>query len=214
LAEASQILAVSRRSKQVRRIESEQRSSRKTEGMKMKKFLAAVGLMTGLMVLAGTAMAANPATFTLRVTPGVTRDVTLSSALYDFGTISIGGSTITPTAVTVTNSGNVTETFALRTSNSANWAPGAAAGADVFHLSALFHSSLPVAGNFGAEDDVLNVAAPGTLADNATVYTISGAYNGAGVNATSSRDLYFKLDMPTSTTSSAQQDINVLVAAQ
>lgn len=177
----------------------------------MKKLLAVMGMAVGLLAMAGSAMAANPASLVLRVTPGVTRDVTLSTGVVTFGTLALGTTNnIFGTSVTVTNSGNVTSTFALRTTNSLNWTAGAAAGADVFNLRAIFNgATVAVAANFGAEDDLTGTS----TASSATVYS-NGVQTGLGVPAAAARGLWFKLNMPTSSSVSTQQDIGVEVLAQ
>jgi hypothetical protein len=177
----------------------------------MKKLLAMIGVAMGLSFLTTEALAANPATLVLRVTPGVTRDVTVSTGVVAYGSLALGSTNnIFGTSVTVTNSGNVTSTFALRTSNSANWTAGAAAGADVFNLRAIFNgATAAVAANFGAEDDLTTTS----TASSATVYS-NGVQTGVGVPASGARGLWFKLNMPTSSSVSTQQDIGVEVLAQ
>jgi hypothetical protein len=176
----------------------------------MKK-LTMMAMAAGLFVLATEAMAANPATMVLRVTPGVTRDVTLSTGVVDFGTLNLGTTNnIFSTSVTVTNNGNITSTFALRTSNSANWTAGAAAGADVFNLRAIFNgNTAAVAANFGAEDDLTTTS----TASSATVYS-NGVQSGLNVPAAGARGLWFRLNMPTSSSVATQQDIGVEILAQ
>lgn len=182
----------------------------------MKKFLAVVAVMTGFIIMAGKALAANPETLILRVTPGVTRDVLLSSNLYDFGSVNLGASTVTVSAITVSHGplSNVASSYALRTTGSANWTPDTAAGTNAFNLRALFNATQPNPADFLANDDVDDdTIVPGDTADNAAVYTISGAYNGQSVAVGGNRDLWFMLNMPTISGSSAQQNISVTVTA-
>lgn len=176
----------------------------------MKKVLAVMAVAVGFLAMAGAAQAANPASLVLRVTPNVTRDVTLSTGVVALGTQNLGATNIISSSVTVTNSGNVTSTYALRTSNSADWTAGAAAGADVFNLRALFNgAAAPAAAAFQAGDDLTTVSTAST----ATVYS-NGAETGVGVAASATRGLWFKLDMPTSSSVSTAQDIGVEVLAQ
>jgi hypothetical protein len=173
----------------------------------MKKILAVVA---GVMAISAMSYAANPASLILRVTPSVTRDVTLSTALIDLGSQALGATNIISTGVTVTNSGNVTSTLALRATNSANWAPAAAAGADAFNLRAIFNGvTAPAAAEFAADDDMTTVSQASTAARFS-----DGTESGVSVAAAATRSLYFKLDMPTSSSSAAQQDITVEVLAQ
>lgn len=182
----------------------------------MKKLLAMMGMTMGLFALAATASAANPATLILRVTPGVTRDVTLSTGAYDFGSVNLGASTVTVTAVGVTNSGNVTSSLALRSTGSVNWSTGTAAGADTFLLRALFSAAQPAPASFLAEDNVVGASTLSTTQATTSVYTsaASGGVDGTSVAPAASRNLWFRLDMPTSSSSSAQQNISVEVLAQ
>lgn len=180
----------------------------------MKKFLAMTGLTMGLFTMAGTAMAVNPASLVLRVTPGVTRDVVLSTGLVNMGTLNLGTvNNITASSVTVTNGGtsNVSETFALRINGGVTvWTAGAAAGADIYHLRAIFNAAtVPVTANFGPEDDMTTTS----TASSATVYS-NGVETGVSVPVNGARGLWFKLDLPTTSSSAASQDIGVEVLGQ
>ena len=127
--------------------------------------------------------------------------------------IQTAGSTQTSSAITVTNDGNVTETFQLNTGSSANWAnanaagTGNSAGVDLFVLRAVFDGTAVSA--FDANDDVTNTATSAS-----TTRFSDGDDSGAGVGATTSKELWLQLVLPTSDTSGGvSQTITLTVTA-
>ncbi len=172
-------------------------------------------LVMGLMVMGlgmGKAWAWNPDTMVVSVTPSVTYSVSISSPMnqgYQFGTVALGATTISTVAIAVSNNGTVAESFSLAITNSApgNWAPAGSSGADQFRMSGYFNTTQPADGTFGAADD-LTTSVPGTAANKF----------GQGVtktNASSSKNLWLRLVMPTSITGAAvQQTMTLTVNGQ
>lgn len=178
----------------------------------MKKFLAAVGLMAGFIVLAGSAKAATTQSLLLKVTATGNKSLTLSTGTYDFGSVALGVNGTVTSSVTVSNNGTIPETFGMRISAGDSaaipWtvvAGNVAVGNDTFHLKAAFNDGLsnPVAAGFdtttGTEDDVRQQA--GADVATATAFYASGATNGVGVIPATARGLYFDLDMPATSSS-------------
>jgi hypothetical protein len=175
----------------------------------MKKLLAVVGLM----ILAGKVMAANPATLVLKVTPGgITKDVTLSQATLQFGTLALGLADTVSSSVTVTNNGNIITTYALRINpvGGTTWTAAAAAGADTYNLRALFKDATAVVANFALDDDMTTTSTSATGA----IYSDGTVGSGVNVIAAAKRGLWFKLNMPTATSQVGEQNINVEILAQ
>src|SRR6185436_855978 len=105
--------------------------------------LAAVAAVTGPV------WAANPATISVTVT---IQNLSVSATgPIAFGTVVAGSQTVSGAASTVTNDGNVTETYSLSLTNPATWtAVGAApSSAEEYALLALFNNAAPVGTDFG-----------------------------------------------------------------
>ena len=140
-----------------------------------------------------------------------------------FGTVALGSQTVSSEPKTVTNRGNVTETYTLQlTSVEPEITIGeteTAAGADTFVLQALFGSSAtpPSSADFGADapndDDVIKGTVARAASD--TAYAVAGGATGASVNPNDSRFLSFKYSAPTSDTLTGgiQEQIKVQVTA-
>jgi len=89
---------------------------------------------------------------------------------------------------------------------------GGQASDDVFVLYGLFNSIKPVSGDYNTDDIIWNT---NTLSNNTTTYTIEGSYSGYGVSPSSAtRNIWFKLDMPLTTSATYQQNISITIGAQ
>ena len=165
---------------------------------------AALGLM-----LAGSAQAGNPATITVTVT---IQNLSVStSGAIAFGTVVAASSTVSGSASTVTNDGNVTETYSLSLTNPGSWTADQAApsAAEHYALLAEFNSTAPNANTFSYANHALStssVASSGTKFAGSDETGLSIATNGV-------RHLWFRFDAPTSTAVTTQQSITVTVTA-
>jgi len=105
----------------------------------MKKILLSLAVLTILVAFGATqAQADNPGTVnvTVTVTAGAL-SVALDTATWAAGSLVEGGTATTSTAIVATNdSTNLTETFSIAASGSANWSAAAAAGDEVFLMEA------------------------------------------------------------------------------
>jgi len=172
--------------------------------------LVALAIGLGLWGLKAYAVN-NPDSIVVSVTPGgLTYGVAISSPFasgYQFGTVALSATTISTVAIGVQNSGNVGEYFAIKVSNTApdNWAPGGAAGSDVFKLMAYMNTTQP--------------------ADATFVDALTGSFNGTSGNLfgqgntrttpTTSKNLWLRLSMPTAVTGSGgAQTMTVYVNGQ
>jgi len=154
--------------------------------------LAMIGLI-------GAAQAVNPDTMVISVTPSVTYSVSIASPMvqgYQFGTVALGATTISTVAIVVSNNGNVSEFFSLAVSNTSpgTWTPTTGAvGSDTFRLRAHFNTTQPASATFA---DALTNSPPGVAA---TLYGQSSTKT----NASASRNLWLRLEMPSSMTGAA-----------
>jgi hypothetical protein len=122
----------------------------------MKKLLVGLLFLGSLGVFLGTAQAATTADLLLTVTPNGTKSLTLSTGTLALGTLSLASVDNISSSVTVTNNGTIPENLGLRIKTAdAVWSSGGAAAPNVYNLRALFNTPTPVAGDFGANDDVL-----------------------------------------------------------
>ncbi len=183
----------------------------------MKKLLTALLVLGSIAVFVGSAKAAATADLTITVTPNGTKSVALSQASLDLGTLTLGTTNNVSSSVTVTNDGTIVETLGLRIKTpDANWTSTDTAhvGADLYNLRALFNTApAPAAASFQANDDLVTQLTP-VLATAGGVY--SGDQNAFAVPSTgaNTRGLWFKMDMPTSSTVSGLRTLVVEVSAK
>lgn len=187
----------------------------------MKNTMRKLMLMGVMMLAAGGAMAALTDTVVLTVTPTGTKSVSIDLANFDFGPLVLGTTDNLSSSATVTNDGNIVSTWALRISaNDGTWTAATGAqspAADRYKLMALFDDpavgGAPVTGNFDTTNDVVVSAAAGAgTLSSATVY--SGDQTGESVTVGGTRGLWFRLDMPTSSSVSTQRSFTVEIEAK
>lgn len=150
--------------------------------------------------------AANPATISVTVT---IQNLSVSATgPIAFGTVIVSSTTVSGSASTVTNDGNVTETYDIKLTNPGGWtATSGAPGSETYRLSAQFNAAQPTAVSFDADHDL-------TTADQTCSATIfAGDETGLSVAASGTRSLWFKFEAPTSTAVTTQQSITVTVTA-
>ena len=165
-----------------------------------------------LIALLGTlgavpAFAANPATISVTVT---IQNLSVSATgPIAFGTVTAGSQTVSSSASTVTNDGNVSETMSISLTNPGGWtAVQAAPGAEEYALLAQFNSSAPTAASFTYSDHALTTS---SVASSATKF--AGNQTGVSIAAAGTRSLWFRFNAPTSTSVTTQQTISVTVTA-
>ena len=178
----------------------------------MKKYWTWLLLLGSLTVFLGTARAATTGDLLITVTPNGTKNITLSTGTLALGALSLASVDNISSSVTVTNNGDVPEAIGLRIKTADGvWSSGAAAGPNTYNLRALFNTPTPVAGDFGADDDVLTKGSPVVATGNGGVY--SGDQDGAVFGASTTRGLWFKNDTPTTSTVATQRSFTVEVSA-
>ena len=174
------------------------------------KFGASFAFVAVLAVggLGRSAWAANPATISVTVT---IQNLSVSATgPIAFGTVVASSQTVSGSASTVTNDGNVTETYSLSLTNPSTWTAVQAAptAAEEYALLAQFNSSAPTAGSFTYTDHALSAA---SVASSGTKF--SGNQTGLSVATSGTRSLWLRFNAPTSTSVTTQQAITVTVTA-
>jgi len=172
------------------------------------RFKLSLGVIA--VVLIGSVVpviASNPATITVTVT---IQNVSVSaSGPIAFGTVASGSATVAAGAATLTNDGNVAETYSLNLTNPAGWtAVQAAPGAEEYVLSAKFNVAAPTSGSFTYADHALT-----TTPVTCTGTRFAGDQTGVSVAASATRNLWLKFEAPSSTSVTTQQSITVTVTA-
>jgi hypothetical protein len=159
----------------------------------------------------------SPDTMVVSVTPGNPQfGVSISSpdagVGYNFGSVNMGVSTGSTKAIIVQSSGTVSEFFVMSVvgSGAAPWTARAADGAtslDTFELLGHFATATQIPdGTFSTTNDIVGPTPPGAG---------SGLYNqGAVTPPGTSQNLWLKLFMPTSVTSSNTQNLILTINGQ
>jgi hypothetical protein len=165
------------------------------------KFMTIKRWKQGLMVMAlgmglyGTAHATgvNPDSIVVSVTPGgLIYAVTITSPMvsgYAFGTVALGGTTISTVGITVANTGNIAEYFSMKVANSSpdTWTPVSGTPAtDQFKLMAYMNATEPADATFV---DALTTSIPGA---GATLYGQASTRTAP----LSTKNLWLRLTMP------------------
>lgn len=162
----------------------------------------------GLVLFAGPALAANPATISVTVT---IQNLSVSaSGPIAFGTVVAGSQTVSTSGSTVTNDGNVTETYSISITNPAGWTAVQAApsAAEEYALLAQFNAAAPTAVSFSYANHALSTT---STASSGTQF--AGDQTGLSVATSGTRSLWFRFNAPTSTAVTSQQTITVTVTA-
>ena len=172
-----------------------------------KKLGVLMALTAILLGVSSVARAANPATISVTVT---IQNLSVSATgPIAFGTLVAGSETVSGSASTITNDGNVTETYSLDITDPAGWTGvQAAPGAEEYALLAQLNSAQPTAASFTYADHALSTT---STACSATKF--AGDETGASVAASGTRSLWFRFNAPTSTTVSNEQTITVTITA-
>lgn len=169
-------------------------------------FIKGIICFLALVFWASGIQAANPATIDVTVT---VQSLSVSATgPIAFGTVNSGSVTVNSTASTVTNDGNVTETYSLNLTDPSWTAVQAAPAAEEYCLSAQFNSSEPTAVSFTYTDHALS-----TTSTACTASKFAGDQTGVSVATSATRSLWFKFEAPSSTTETSEQTIVVTVTA-
>ena len=183
----------------------------KTMNKVMKQYLGT--LTVGLLVFGfthlktdnvwghGATNISSTAIVDVMVTPIVTVSLAASPTYYNFQTLALNSSSISATAIVLTNDGNVGVTMQKHGSDSSPWTIDTTTGSNRFTLYAATASARP---SLGALETAGNRLAT-------TLSNLQGNGGGAQVtmNPTENVNLWFEIHMPTATTTAAQRTIPV-----
>ncbi|MFC2061090.1 DUF2341 domain-containing protein [Elusimicrobiota bacterium] len=144
--------------------------------------------------------------------------ISVSPNTYDFNQIKVNTSTNSLSAVTVINNGNVTELYSIKIASItlADDSPSlwrstdTTVGLNRFILYSVFNSTSMVLNDFQPNDIVLDSNQNST----AVRYTNDGSgYTGMEVPRKAPRNLWLRIDMPYSVTTSAEEKIRITIEA-
>jgi len=170
--------------------------------------VALLGLFALLTVaFAGAALAANPSNISVTV---MIQNLSVSTTgPIDFGVVTAGSATVSTGSSTVTNDGNVAETYSVNLTNPASWtAVQALPGNEEYCLSAMLNSAQPASGGFTYADHALS-----TVSTQCSATKFAGNQDGVSVPVSATRNLWFKFEAPSATAVTAQQTIVVTLTA-
>ena len=180
-----------------------------------------------VLLFAVGAQAATTADLTVTVTIQVVsinasfRDA--GGATFALGSKAAGSTSLVGDPITITNSGNVTETYNLRVTAEPNgtWASVTAApGAEQYQMSGVFRApaaAAPVVGDYVDGSDDYSVGTVRT-ADGANILAVNADAGGAGTKgfqmaASSNLYLWLRFKAPTSTVITTSQSIVTRITA-
>jgi hypothetical protein len=165
-------------------------------------------LATGAaLTIASSAYAANPATISVTVT--IENLSVAATGPIAFGTVTAGSQTVSTGASTVTNDGNVTETYSLDIADPAGWTGvQTVPGVEEYGLLAQFNSAAPTAASFTFAEHSMS-----STSTAASASKFAGDETGLSVATSATRSLWFRFDAPSSTAVTTQQTITVTVTA-
>lgn len=166
------------------------------------------------LCMAYIADAADTADITVTVTCR-SLGVTVNPATWALGVVEVDSSAVKGAAIVVTNTGNASETYQLKLTNSASWTAvqtDAALAAEKYQLGAIFQTTstaAPVEVDYVDSEDFVST---GYVSCTATVFAKT---TGSGVNvaAAGARDLWLYFHAPPSTAATGEQSITVTVKA-
>ena len=165
--------------------------------------------LLGLLALAtvagrrASAQQVNSIDGTVTVTPVAAVMLQLSPTFYAFGSVDVNTTTNSITALVLSSTGTVGATMQKNVlTEPAGWTAQAAAGANQYVLHAIAQASVPgAAASLDNATKFLTASALNNLTNAAAAQTTL-AYNGT-------TNLWYRLDMPTATTSQAARTITV-----
>jgi hypothetical protein len=136
---------------------------------------------------------------------------------YGFGAVTMSSAVVSTSTIRVSNTGTVASNWSLRAATTTAGSPWqltrGALGQDLVRLSAGFHTVQPSSTTFsvsaGNEDRLITTDALST----GTTFTIDGSTTGVSVPVGASRKIWFLLETPPVTSTTAEQSIQVTVTA-
>jgi len=140
--------------------------------------------------------------------------VSISTDTYNFGELNASTSAVSTANITVTNDGNIIETYSIKCSSSTKWTPNNTPGNDEFSLQSAFHPSEPNNDDIDWEsDDILTESLQQCTT---AAFSINNSQSGKNVPPFESnlRDFWLRIKTPLSTSTTTQQGIKVTISAE
>ncbi|MBA7511636.1 hypothetical protein ES705_03632 [subsurface metagenome] len=142
--------------------------------------------------------------------------VSISTDTYNFGELNASTSAVSSANITVTNDGNVTETYSIKCSSSTKWTPNNTPGNDEFSLQAAFHPSEPDNDDIDWEsDDILTESLQQCTT---AAFSVDNSQNENGKNVppfeSNIKHFWLRIKTPLSTSTTTQQAIKVTISAE
>jgi len=173
----------------------------------MKKFLLA--LLLG--VCAAQVQAAVSDSIIVRVTASGTKGVSIDVPEIDLGVRSVGANNVISTVpITVTNTGTVSSSWGLRVDNAGTaWSVGNSAGPNTYSMQAVFNSVQAISDDFNIVEDNLSTVDQQCI----SLGKFGADESCLDVPVSGVRHLWLNLDMPTTSSSTAEQQIGIVITA-
>ncbi|MDD5174141.1 MAG: hypothetical protein PHV48_04880 [Candidatus Omnitrophica bacterium] len=154
------------------------------------------------------AFADNSATINVTVSIAQEASISVTGGPVDFGTMKIGDSAVSTSAVVIKNDGSGSnQTYSLLLINPSGWtAVTTEPGVDQYRLSSAFDATGNVIWN--PANHALT-----TSSQISTVTKFAGSETGTAVPYSADRHLYLKLETPSATSSSGSKTMQIVVTA-
>ena len=174
----------------------------------MRYLLMVIAAVMMVVLLSTTAFAGNSATINVTVSIAAQASISVTGGPVDFGTMSIGASSVSTAPVVVKNNGSGgNETYSISLIDPSGWTSVVTApGAEQYRLSCAFDADGSLTWN-----PTNNALTTTTQASTATKF--AGDETGLHVPYNADRHLYFKMETPSSTTSTTGKTIQVVIVA-
>ena len=122
----------------------------------------------------------------------------------------MGDEVISDQALTVTNTGNITETFSLNLVDPSGWtAVQTDPDDETYVLNGMFNSTQPVAVSFVENNHALSI-----IPQQCTLNKFAGDQTGVGISSSDTRSLWVEFRAPTMTAIVTPQTIRLIITAE
>jgi len=174
----------------------------------LQRFLVAGAIAAACLMLVPSASQAA-LTATINVTVTIQNLSVSATGPIAFGVVTAASQTVSTVSSTVTNDGNVTETYSLNLTDPLGWTSVTAApAAEQYALLGMFNSVQPLVGDLNYTDHALT-----TLPVSCSATQFAGDQTGLSLAPGTVTDLWLRFDAPTSTVVTTQQTIVVTITA-
>ena len=178
-----------------------------------------VGAALGVIVVIAPAKADDPHNLDIHVSINATKSLSVSSTFYNFGALSASVSSVTATAITVTNtSGVLIETYTVQGANAisdtagTNWTLAASTGTDQYTLAAQFSNARPTDADGNWLLDSLTTSAQTCSASVFGNDTLNQSGTQVDPVTSTTRSLWFRIKTPGTVTDPSAHTATIVLA--